>query len=110
MRSVLLTFLMLLFAAGSLHAQPDLIFADGFESGHPFGWSTVVGYAALVLPYGGPEQSIKVWFSPIIEQADFVFDMDTTGSMGGELANLQAGFSAIVVPEIQTLVRIPVTV
>jgi hypothetical protein len=50
----------------------------------------------FILPYQDPEQSSPLRFVPTVKRADVFFNVDTTGSMGGEIANLQAGIGTII--------------
>ena len=45
------------------------------------------------LPDGGTEDSDVLQFSPQVQRADVFFSVDTTGSMGGEIANLRSSLS-----------------
>ncbi|MCD4748543.1 MAG: hypothetical protein K8R59_04140, partial [Thermoanaerobaculales bacterium] len=84
-----------LLGSGMGFAQ-DTIFQDGFESGDVSAWSSVVASNIFVLPFGGPEQT-RIWrFDPIVKQTDIFFNVDTTGSMGGVIANLKSGLSTII--------------
>ncbi|MEM6958723.1 MAG: hypothetical protein AAF645_23780, partial [Myxococcota bacterium] len=55
-----------------------------------------VGTSGLyhTLPFGGPSQTDPLEINARITTADIYFLMDTTGSMGGEIANLQAGLTS----------------
>lgn len=50
----------------------------------------------FVLPYNDPEQDDVLRFEPTVKMADVFFNVDTTGSMGGEIANLQGGLNTIM--------------
>ncbi len=50
----------------------------------------------FVLPFEGAEQSATLRFVPQVKQADVMFNVDTTGSMGEEVSNLAAGLNTIV--------------
>ena len=55
--------------------------------------------ADLCLPLGsGESDSIAFDFVAEPQSADIVFNMDTTGSMGGELTNLRTSLSADIIP------------
>ncbi len=60
----------------------------------------------FILPYQDPEQDAPLRFDPTVKQADVHFNVDTTGSMGGEVNNLQAGLSTII-SQTQTRVSFP---
>jgi hypothetical protein len=48
------------------------------------------------LPPGGMARTDVLQFNPRIRRADILFLIDTTGSMGGEIANLRSGLGAVV--------------
>jgi hypothetical protein len=88
--------------------------ADG--DGYPDSWESYLGTDPLVanpappskniyivLPYeGGPvSKTIPPDFSVKIRSADIYFLVDTTGSMDGEIANLQTSLIGTVIPGIQ---------
>jgi len=50
----------------------------------------------FVLPYQGPEQTDVLTFTPTVQKADIHFNVDTTGSMGGEIDNLKSGLQTII--------------
>ncbi|MCX4242990.1 vWA domain-containing protein [Paraliomyxa miuraensis] len=56
----------------------------------------------FVLPYNDPAgpQTKELTFSTSVKSMDVFFNMDTTGSMDGEVSNLQNSLSATVVPSI----------
>jgi len=58
----------------------------------------------FILPYEDPagNQDKPLNFSTAIKSADVFFAMDATGSMGGEIANLQLDLNATVIPNIQS--------
>jgi cysteine-rich repeat protein len=56
----------------------------------------------FVLPEDGPEQTEPLQFSSNIVKADVAINMDTTGSMGGEINTLRSSLSAQIVPTIRT--------
>jgi hypothetical protein len=60
----------------------------------------------FILPYQDPhgETTKPLEFSTEIPALDAFFLMDTTGSMGGEISNLQSGISSVVIPGIQASV------
>ena len=60
----------------------------------------------FILPYQDPAgaQNKPLAFSTKIPALDVFFLMDTTGSMSGEIANLQSGLTTTVVPDIQAAV------
>jgi hypothetical protein len=81
--------------AATIHAANAddlLLFADGFETGDTSVW----GLPHVVwLPPGTEGLAFHVEFAPVDALADLVFSVDTTGSMGGEITNLQNGLSGI---------------
>jgi len=82
-------------ASAATRLAPDgvsqLVFTDGFETGDTSLW----GLYAVWLPPGTVDQTFYVEFAPVDSLADLVFSMDTTGSMGGEIANLQSALNNI---------------
>ena len=52
------------------------------------------------LPYEEPEKTDILTFSPTVKKADITFNVDTTGSMGGEIGNLKNSLSSII-PQIR---------
>lgn len=56
----------------------------------------------FVLPYNDPggNQSKELTFSTNVKSMDVFFNMDTTGSMDGEVSNLQNSLSSTVIPGI----------
>jgi len=50
----------------------------------------------FVLPHDDPEQDDILRFDPTVKAADVFFNVDTTGSMGGEISNLQQGLAQII--------------
>jgi len=51
------------------------------------------------LPYGEPEKTDVLVFMPTVKKADVFFNIDTTGSMDGELYNLKHSLSSTIIPE-----------
>ena len=58
----------------------------------------------VVLPYNGDRQVRDLRFGTNISVADVFFLMDTTGSMGEELSNIQRAMETVIVPGVQGLV------
>jgi len=58
----------------------------------------------VVLPYNGAHENRTLRFSTDISVADVFFLMDTTGSMGSELDNIQAGMESVIIPGVQDLI------
>mgnify|MGYP001766051668 CR=1 FL=1 len=50
----------------------------------------------FVLPYQQPEQTDVLTFTPTVRKTDIFFNVDTTGSMGGEIGNLKSGLSTVM--------------
>lgn len=59
---------------------------------------TIAGGGDFVfdLPPGGMDRTDTLEFDPQIRRADILFLVDTTGSMGGEISNLQTGLTSLV--------------
>ena len=60
----------------------------------------------FLMPYLGnpaPDSGTLV-FATTLKMADVFLLMDTTGSMGGEIANLQSSLSGTIIPEIQAVI------
>ncbi len=55
----------------------------------------------FILPNDGTVESAPLEFSSNIVQADVAINMDTTGSMGGEINNLRSSLSGSIVPGIR---------
>jgi hypothetical protein len=76
----------------------DAIFADGFDNTY-----FIVPYSANgSLPPSPPSRDVGL--STQIAKADVGFIVDTTGSMGGEIANLKASLSVTIIPALQAKV------
>lgn len=58
----------------------------------------------FVLPYGGPSQSTDLDFTVDVRELDVHFSVDTTGSFGGEIGELQASLQDVVLPGIRARV------
>ncbi len=69
---------------------PDV--ADDFP-GDPSRWSRSGGGIYHTLPFGGAAVISPIDFTTRVTTADVYLLMDTTGSMGGEIANLRAGLT-----------------
>jgi hypothetical protein len=90
-------------------AQTSLITA-GFHGVTGQAQITVVAYRLsqdffFVLPYQDPGGNVTkpLDFSTAVPSLDVYFNMDTTGSMGGEIANLQSSLNSTIVPGIQAV-------
>jgi len=51
------------------------------------------------LPYGDSEKTDVLVFTPTVKKADIFFNIDTTGSMDGELYNLKHSLSSTIIPQ-----------
>lgn len=51
------------------------------------------------LPYEEPEKTDTLLFTPSVQKADIFFNIDTTGSMDGELYNLKHTLSSTIIPQ-----------
>ncbi|HSW61112.1 MAG TPA: hypothetical protein VLJ60_09945 [bacterium] len=51
------------------------------------------------LPYGGEEKDDILIFTPTVKKGDIFFNIDTTGSMDGELYNLKHTLSSMIIPQ-----------
>ena len=60
----------------------------------------------FVLPYEDPagNQTKQLTFATDVKQLDVFFNMDTTGSMDGEVSNLQSSLSSTVIPGVEAQV------
>ncbi len=56
------------------------------------------------LPYKGTQQHDYLYFSPTVQRTDVFFNMDTTGSMGGEITNLKNSLGSTIIPEVRNRV------
>ncbi len=61
------------------------------------------GDFVFVVPYMGPPDPTRdtLQFATSLQKADVYFLVDTTGSMGGELAQLQAGLTSTIIPNVR---------
>jgi hypothetical protein len=50
------------------------------------------------LPFNGPEESDTLQFGSNINRGDVLFQMDTTGSMGGEISRLKSSLGGTIIP------------
>ena len=57
------------------------------------------------LRFRGAGQRDELVFAPDVNTADILFQMDTTGSMGGEIDELQNSLSSVILPALQTQLR-----
>jgi hypothetical protein len=64
------------------------------------------GNFVFVVPYMMPPMPARdtLQFSTTLRRADVYFLMDTTGSMGGEISNLQAGINSTLIPQIRAMI------
>lgn len=53
------------------------------------------------LPYKGEKQNDTLVFSPQVQKADIFFNVDTTSSMGEEIAKLKDSLSTVIIPGIK---------
>ena len=53
------------------------------------------------LPYEGEKQNDTLVFSPQVQKADIFFNVDTTGSMSGEINTLKNTLSSTIIPGIK---------
>lgn len=83
-------------------AAQDLIFADGFEMARTcWIWSGTAGGTALCydMPYEAPPPVTEELVQVTAEEPtriDVIFGLDTTGSMGGEIAVLKASIGPLI--------------
>lgn len=82
-----------------LNLVADTIFTDGFDTAY-----FVVPYAADGSLPPSPA-SREVGLSTQLQKVDVGFVVDTTGSMGGEIANLKASLSTTIIPGLQAKVQ-----
>ncbi|MEM6370079.1 MAG: hypothetical protein AAGD10_06765 [Myxococcota bacterium] len=62
----------------------------------------------FVLPASGAQDSdVLVFDDTELDDADIVLNVDTTGSMGGEITNLRNSLSSIIVPGVQAVIPNP---
>jgi hypothetical protein len=94
-------------------AESSLVRAE-FEGTSGTGQITVVAYRKtgpqqdffFILPFEDPDgnKSKPLDFSTAIPSLDVFFMMDTTGSMGSEIGNLQSSLNSTIVPGVQAAV------
>lgn len=58
----------------------------------------------VILPFGEEPIDRELEFETNIKQADVYFLVDTTGSMGGSIRNIQSSLSTFIVPEVADVV------
>ncbi|MBI1947630.1 MAG: hypothetical protein HYS27_18210 [Deltaproteobacteria bacterium] len=58
----------------------------------------------FILPFEGPAQTGRFTFATSLRKADIFFSMDTTGSFGEEIAELQASLIGTVVPGVEAAI------
>lgn len=58
----------------------------------------------FILPFSGSEVVKKADLYPSVKKADIVFNVDTTGSMGGEIAALKSSLSGTIIPSIKSII------
>lgn len=65
------------------------------------------GDFVFVVPYMAPPDPTRdtLQFATSLQKADVYFVVDTSGSMGGEIAQLQSGLTSTIIPQVQA--RIP---
>ena len=61
----------------------------------------------FTLDFEGPEASDELEFEAAFRGADLVFNMDTTGSMGGSIARLQTSLTSVLIPAFATALENP---
>lgn len=58
----------------------------------------------FILPFSGSEEVKKTDFYPSVKKADIIFNVDTTGSMGGEISALKSSLSGSIIPSIKSVI------
>lgn len=53
------------------------------------------------LPYQGEQKEDTLTFAPTVKKADIFFNVDTTGSMGGEISTLKSSLSNNIIPGVR---------
>jgi hypothetical protein len=72
---------------------------------NPCDATSVIDDFYFVLPPGGPGDDAPLVFNNTqIDRADLAITMDTTGSMAGEIANLQASLSNTIIPGVNGVI------
>ncbi|MDH5490824.1 MAG: hypothetical protein OEY14_02510, partial [Myxococcales bacterium] len=61
----------------------------------------------FILPYLDPSQDGLLTFSTDLQQADVFFSVDTTGSFGEEIAEIQASIDTLIVPGVSAAIPMP---
>jgi len=61
----------------------------------------------FVLPYKGAPGEGDLDFTTTVKQADVFFSMDTTGSFGEEIAEIQAALEQTIVPGVDAVIKDP---
>lgn len=97
--------------AGPNRLRPDTD-NDGFldpaevaYGSNPCNAGSIIDDFYFVLPPLDPEQRAPLTFSNTeIDRADLAINMDTTGSMGGEIANLRTSLSTLIIPSVGAVI------
>lgn len=58
----------------------------------------------VILPFEGDEQTGEIDFTARLGKADVFFLIDTTGSMGGSITNVQSTLSSVIVPALEAAI------
>ncbi|HEV8325684.1 MAG TPA: hypothetical protein VG389_29005 [Myxococcota bacterium] len=97
-------------SAGCPSAYDDDSDTDGFSDlaevavgTDPCSAASVIPDFYFVLPFGTMDASLFM-FSTDLSQIDLHINVDTTGSMGGEINNIQSGLSATIIPGVTAAV------
>ena len=71
----------------------------------PCSGASIIDDFYFVLPPGGPGDDAPLAFTNTeIDRADIVFNVDNTGSMQGEITNMQSTLSGTIIPAISTVI------
>jgi len=80
--------------------------AAGTDPNNPESNPSADGNFYFLEPYGEPPDPTEdtLVFATDIQMADVFFAMDTTGSMGGEIANLQSSLTGTIIPGVEAII------
>jgi|GEM_PF-2249718 len=71
----------------------------------PCGTASIIDDFYFFLPPSGPQETDTLVFNNTnIDRADMTINIDTTGSMGGEIANLRASLSGTIIPGVSAVI------
>lgn len=58
----------------------------------------------FILPFGGSQEIKSADLHPSVKKSDIIFNIDTTGSMGGSIAALKNSLSGTIIPSVRNVI------